>query len=88
VLDSPPLIDGVRRPSRRKKKQSPGPETEEYKTVRGRKVVRAAFMPPRGGALQIGGMMKLTGNKALITGGNSGIGLTTARLFIAEEEFQ
>jgi len=28
--------------------------------------------------------MKLTGRKALITGGNSGIGLATARLFIAE----
>jgi NAD(P)-dependent dehydrogenase (short-subunit alcohol dehydrogenase family) len=28
--------------------------------------------------------MKLTSKKALITGGNSGIGLATARLFIAE----
>ena len=28
--------------------------------------------------------MKLTGKKALVTGGNSGIGLATARLFIAE----
>jgi NAD(P)-dependent dehydrogenase (short-subunit alcohol dehydrogenase family) len=30
------------------------------------------------------GIMKLTAKKALITGGNSGIGLATARLFIAE----
>src|SRR6201986_1112982 len=30
------------------------------------------------------GTMKLTGNEALIKGGNSGIGLATARLFIAE----
>lgn len=28
--------------------------------------------------------MKLVGEKALIPGGNSGIGLATARLFIAE----
>jgi NAD(P)-dependent dehydrogenase (short-subunit alcohol dehydrogenase family) len=34
--------------------------------------------------LQKGSMMKLTGKKALITGGNSGIGLATARLLIAE----
>src|SRR5271167_811076 len=31
-----------------------------------------------------GGIMKLTSKKALITGGNSGIGLATARLFVAE----
>jgi NAD(P)-dependent dehydrogenase (short-subunit alcohol dehydrogenase family) len=34
--------------------------------------------------LQKGGMMKLTGKKALITGGSSGIGLANGRLFIAE----
>jgi NAD(P)-dependent dehydrogenase (short-subunit alcohol dehydrogenase family) len=37
-----------------------------------------------GRVLQKGGIMKLTGKKALITGGNSGIGLATGRLFIAE----
>src|SRR5246127_4552237 len=31
-----------------------------------------------------GEIMKLTDKKALITGGNSGIGLATARLFVAE----
>jgi NAD(P)-dependent dehydrogenase (short-subunit alcohol dehydrogenase family) len=34
--------------------------------------------------LQKGGMIKLTGKKALVTGGNRGIRLATARLFIAE----
>src|ERR1700727_991927 len=31
-----------------------------------------------------GGIMKLKGKKSLITGGKSGIGLATARLFVAE----
>ncbi len=34
--------------------------------------------------LQQGGGLKLAGTKALITGGNSGIGLATARLFVTE----
>jgi hypothetical protein len=34
--------------------------------------------------VQKGGIMKFTRKKALITGGNSGIGLPAARLFIAE----
>jgi NAD(P)-dependent dehydrogenase (short-subunit alcohol dehydrogenase family) len=31
-----------------------------------------------------GDIMKLVGKKALITGGNSGIGLATARVFVAQ----
>jgi len=42
---------------------------------------RASFRTP---VLQNGGMMKLSRKKAFITAGNSGIGLATARLFIAE----
>ena len=34
--------------------------------------------------IQKGGIIKLTGKKAFITGGNSGMGLATARLFNAE----
>jgi len=42
---------------------------------------RASYLMP---VLKKGSMMSLTGKKALISGGNSGIGLATARLFIAE----
>ena len=34
--------------------------------------------------LQERGMIKLAGKKALVTGGNSGTGLATTRLFVAE----
>jgi NADP-dependent 3-hydroxy acid dehydrogenase YdfG len=37
---------------------------------------------------QKGGIVKVTGKKALITSGKSGIGLATARLFIAEGAVQ
>jgi len=42
---------------------------------------RASYLMP---VLQKGGMMKLTARRLLLPGGNSGIGLATARLFIAE----